>query len=866
MRNGQAARALAWAKVAVGMLGVLMLGACGGGGGGGGGGGSGGGGVPALTLASDVRPLASGDRRTWKMVAGPSAGLVRHERVGDAVAGLAGAFRVRSLDNGALAPASEEVLQRTATGIASVPDAGSDALSRAAGPVEVLRFGIPQGQSVVLYDRTLSADVDGDGRADSVDLRIDALFVGLEPLTTALAAFADTSHVRTTARSTIRGAASGTQTVTVVIDEWYVPGIGQVRSSSSTSVNGGAGVVETEELVAYGVGARHSDVVAPTVVKTVPQSGSTGGAVINAQVQFSEPVDPVAVSDGAVALVRNGSAVAAQTAQLSADGTTVTLSLAGGVLPDGAYEIRHGGQLTDWAGNPAPAVLGSFVIDTTGPRLASSSPVQGATDAPLTGTLTFTFDEPLVAPAGAALQVGIRPVLGDVPQLLPATLQGRQVVATVSTPLQRNVEYVAWVNTALTDASGNVASSSGVSFRTEAGPLGRPQAWVSDVVVDSVATADIDGDGRADLVFTANASTVKFVGARLQRPDGSYAEARRLYTPPADVTCGFDGLTVADVDGDGRADIVMHGACSPLQSTAVLLQAADGSFSLQTPPLDLIYARAAPELTGGQPGVVGVVSGTGGQSFLHLRRQPDGSWQQTPLVTTPSALVAHWQPVDLNADGRADLVWVQAAADNIGYELAWALRTDAGWGAVQSLRLPDGAPRSLVAGRLDDSGRVGVALSADVPTAFGAHSELWLMTKTAAQPFTGTPQRLAADAGATALLMADLNADGRMDLVLAHDSSYRLGVYLQGGDGAFDAERLFESPYGYFGYQRRALARADLNGDGLLDIVVGGQYLPAKAQQGAWPLAAPPRPTASATASTTRSLKAAVKALGASTR
>jgi hypothetical protein len=170
-----------------------------------------------------------------------------------------------------------------------------------------------------------------------------------------------------------------------------------------------------------------------------------------------------------------------------------------------------------------------------------------------------------------------------------------------------------------------------------------------------------------------------------------------------------------------------------------------------------------------------------------------------------------------------------------------------------------------VAGRLDDSGRVSVVLSADVPTAFGAHSELWLMTKTAAQPFTGTPQRLAADAGATALLVADLNADGRMDLVLAHDSSYRLGVYLQRSDGAFDTERLFESPYGYFGYQRRALARADLNGDGLLDIVVGGQYLPAKAQQGAWPLAAPPRPTASA-AATTRSLKAAVKALGASTR
>jgi len=345
--------------------------------------------------------------------------------------------------------------------------------------------------------------------------------------------------------------------------------------------------------------------------------------------------------------------------------------------------------------------------------------------------------------------------------------------------------------------------------------------------------------------------------------------AKRLYTAPADSGCVFNGasgLSVADFDGDGRADIVMHGACTSLSSTTVLLQAADGSFALRTEALDLTGIRAASELIGGQPGVVGVVPGSSSQSFQTLRHQPDGSWQSTVLFSTPTPLVAHWQPVDLNADGRADLVWIQGAADNIGYELAWALRTDAGWGAVQTLRLPDGTPKGLAAARLDGSGRVGVVISADVPTAFAVHSELWLMLGTSPQTFAGMPQRLAADPDATAILMADLNGDGRMDVVLAHDTTRRVGVYLQGGDGAFDAERLFEAPYGYFGYSRRALALADLNGDGLQDLVIGGQYLPAKAVQGVWPLSAPTPAGAAKAATTARPLKAVVKALGAATR
>lgn len=861
-----ASRAMAWSRRGLCAAGWLLLAGCGGGGGGGSTAPGQGNPPVALTLSSDIQPLASGDRRTWRTVSGPSTGAITHERVGEAVAALGGAYRVLSGGNHPNDAITEEYMLRSAAGISSVPAADSDALSRAAGPVEVLRFGIAQGQSAVLFDRTLSVDVDGDGRVDAVDLRIETLFVGLESVTTELATYAGASHVRTTAQTTIRVTGAQARTVRVVLDEWYAAGIGAVRQSSSTSIDGGVAEVETQNLVAYGVGAQHSDAVLPTVVASQPQSDGTGGAVADARLQFSEAMDPLAVKAGAVVLMRDDSAVVTRPLALSADGKSLAFTPVFDALRDGRYEIRHNGQFTDWAGNAAPRVLSRFVVDTTGPRLVSTSPAEGAESVGLTGTLTFTFNEALVVPGGAELKVGIRPTAGGSVQMLPATLQGNSVVALVSTPLQRNTNYVAWVETPLTDAGGNPMGSSGVSFRTDSGPLGRPQAWMSDGVVDSVAVADLDGDGRADLVFTAASSAGKHVGVRMQRPDGSYAESRRLFAPPADVQCGFDGLAVADMDGDGRADVVMHGGCSPLSPMAVLLQAADGSFSLAGPDVDLIYARAAPELNGNLPGVVGVLQVPGqARSFAHLRRMPDGRWQPTALVSTASDVIAHWQSVDLDADGRADLVWIQGAADNIRWELAWSLRTDMGWGAVQALRLPAGTPLGMVAGKLDDSGRIGVVLSASVPADFSAHSELWVFTKTATQPFAA-PQRLATALGATALLMADLNGDGRMDLLQAHDGALQAGVYLQNGDGIFDAERLFEAPGGYFGYQRRALARADLNGDGRPDLIMGGHYLAAKDGSGAWPLDAAAPAVAAKAAVPGRTLKGVLKALGVAIR
>jgi hypothetical protein len=66
-----------------------------------------------------------------------------------------------------------------------------------------------------------------------------------------------------------------------------------------------------------------------------------------------------------------------------------------------------------------------------------------------------------------------------------------------------------------------------------------------------------------------------------------------------------------------------------------------------------------------------------------------------------------------------------------------------------------------------------------------------------------------------ALCTADLDADGRADLVVATTGNDSVSVLMGSGDGAFAARRSFAA-----GSIPAAVASADLDGDGHLDLVV----------------------------------------------
>jgi hypothetical protein len=69
-----------------------------------------------------------------------------------------------------------------------------------------------------------------------------------------------------------------------------------------------------------------------------------------------------------------------------------------------------------------------------------------------------------------------------------------------------------------------------------------------------------------------------------------------------------------------------------------------------------------------------------------------------------------------------------------------------------------------------------------------------------------------------AVVVADVNGDGKKDVLVAHDGWEALGVYLQAPNGALFPEELYFAPK----YQT-GLAVGDVNGDGLPDVVIVSQ-------------------------------------------
>src|ERR1043165_6469339 len=98
---------------------------------------------------------------------------------------------------------------------------------------------------------------------------------------------------------------------------------------------------------------------------------------------------------------------------------------------------------------------------------------------------------------------------------------------------------------------------------------------------------------------------------------------------------------------------------------------------------------------------------------------------------------------------------------------------------------------------------------------------LFALTTHAAEPCPTPqfPQWKTFDAGTqpAAIVKADFNADGKLDVAAANTSSREVSVLLGDGAGDFSAPSKFSVPSNVF-----AVATADFNGDGKPDLAVAG--------------------------------------------
>jgi len=301
----------------------------------------------------------------------------------------------------------------------------------------------------------------------------------------------------------------------------------------------------------------------------------------------------------------------------------------------------------------------------------------------------------------------------------------------------------------------------------------------------TVAIADVNNDGKPDVVV---GDSYGIVGVLLGNGDGTFQPVV-VYDTGANFT---KSVAVTDVNGDGNPDIIVASACV-----------------------------SGVNCDAGVAGVVSVLLGNGDGTFRPAATFSSGAYNASSVAVA-----------DVNGDGKPDLIvsnqcmasgdcssggpgeisvflgngdgtFQTPATYNSGGDFAYAI-------AVADVN-GDGKPDLVVSNSI--SGTVGVLLG----NGNGTFQNAVTYASGGVNPAPGP------------LVIADVNGDGKLDLVVANSCQGKrscfqpgpVGVLLGNGDGTFQTPVTYKSG----GRGPNSVAVGDLNGDGRPDIVAANGCL-----------------------------------------
>jgi hypothetical protein len=317
-----------------------------------------------------------------------------------------------------------------------------------------------------------------------------------------------------------------------------------------------------------------------------------------------------------------------------------------------------------------------------------------------------------------------------------------------------------------------------------------------------VAEADLNADGKVDLVIgNRGTGTVQIM---LGNGNGTFQLGQPTGAAP------MHSCAVADVNGDGIPDLVLENANYGFNDVVVLIGDGDGAFQNPT----TLFAGSWPRFVavgdlngdGKQDLIVANWSGSNVSVFLG---NGNGTFQPQQFYSVGNNPY-YVAVADVNGDNKSDLIVANAGSNTISILLG----NGDGTFQPQETFSTGSDPASVAVADVNGDGKPDLVVANYGGTGNGS---VGILLGNGNGTFAGQ-QALGQSIKPSSVAVADIDGDGRPDIVACSRGGGNISLFLGNGNGTFASQHNFD--YGH----ADTLVVADLNGDGHLDFATSDGF------------------------------------------
>ena len=343
---------------------------------------------------------------------------------------------------------------------------------------------------------------------------------------------------------------------------------------------------------------------------------------------------------------------------------------------------------------------------------------------------------------------------------------------------------------------------------------------LSNATSNSVSSADIDGDGKPDLVTfnnnsinifrnTSSGSNVTFVKTALSLPAGQAAHQ-------------FYGGVVMDLDGNGLPEVV---AVNNTAGTVLVYHNVSslGTVNFQAPVLYFGFTSpmgvGAGDFDGDGKPDLAILNGTGANTVSYLKNASNiGTPVFLPSAGIPVSTGAdprHILCSDLDKDGKIDIVVSNYGLNSLSVFRNSFAGTDIAF-TTQSQVPVSGGPMGIAAGDFDSNGSTDLVVVRGVSNTLAFLNNSSTTGNIVLNPSTFTPGGTATVYGKVDV--GDLDGDGKPDIVVGSNAdAITCFKNTSSGSISFSSTPVSIST-GFAGSQPSGVCIGDFNADGQADL------------------------------------------------